>query len=62
MVTGIVQEDLVLEIACKGTDEELWNLLRTLVNNEIPVISFNKVDGNLEHIFMEVTSDEEVVL
>ncbi|NLO82284.1 MAG: ABC transporter ATP-binding protein [Clostridiales bacterium] len=62
MVTGIVQEEQFLEVTCKGNDEELWKLLRTLVNSEIPVISFNKAEGNLEHIFMEVTSDEEMVL
>lgn len=60
MVIGVVQEGQELEVASKGDDEDLWQLLRTLVNSNIPIVSFRKVEGNLEQIFMEVTSDEEV--
>ncbi|MFO7153585.1 MAG: ABC transporter ATP-binding protein [Caldicoprobacter oshimai] len=62
MVTGVVQEDQELEVACKGSDEDLWQLLRALVSSDVPVVSFRKMEGNLEQIFMEVTSDEEMAL
>ncbi len=62
MVTGVIEEDQELEVACRGGDEDLWQLLRTLVSSDVPVVSFRKMEGNLEQIFMEVTSDEEVVL
>ncbi len=62
MVTGVVQEDQELEVACKGSDEDLWQLLRAFVSSDVPVVSFRKMEGNLEQIFMEVTSDEEMAL
>lgn len=62
MVTGVVQEDQELEVVCKGSDEDLWQLLRALVSSDVPVVSFRKMEGNLEQIFMEVTSDEEMAL
>lgn len=62
MVTSVIEEDQELEVACRGDDEDLWQLLRILVNNDVPVISFRKMEGNLEQIFMEVTSNEEVAL
>ncbi|MCM8899738.1 ABC transporter ATP-binding protein [Caldicoprobacter algeriensis] len=62
MVTSVIQEDQELEVACKGSDEDLWQLLRALVSSDVPVVSFRKMEGNLEQIFMEVTSDEEMAL
>ncbi|AEE96734.1 ABC transporter ATP-binding protein [Mahella australiensis] len=61
LVSDIFQEDDMLEIGYKGKDEDLWPLLKTLVANDVPVISFSKTDGNLEKVFMEVTQDEEMV-
>jgi ABC-2 type transport system ATP-binding protein len=61
LVSDIFQEDDMLEIGYKGKDEDLWPLLKTLVANDVPIISFNKTDGNLEKVFMEVTQDEEMV-
>lgn len=61
LVSNMFQEDDMLEIGYKGKDEDLWPLLKTLVVNDVPVISFSKTDGNLEKVFMEVTQDEEMV-
>jgi ABC-2 type transport system ATP-binding protein len=61
LVSDIFQEDDMLEIGYKGKDEDLWPLLKTLVANDVPIISFSKTDGNLEKVFMEVTQDEEMV-
>ena len=62
MVTGVVEEDQELEVACRGSEEDLWQLLRVLVSSDVPVVSFRMMEGNLEQIFMEVTSDEEMAL
>mgnify|MGYP000899913108 FL=1 len=62
MVTGVVEEDQELEVACNGSEEDLWQLLRVLVSSDVPVVSFRQMEGNLEQIFMEVTSDEEMAL
>lgn len=62
MVTGVVEEDQELEVACNGSEEDLWQLLRVLVSSDVPVVSFRMMEGNLEQIFMEVTSDEEMAL
>jgi len=60
LVKGIVQEGNELEVSYQGQDDDLWKLLRVLVNQEMPVVSFSKAEGNLEKIFMEVTTSEEV--
>ncbi len=62
MVEGIVQEGNTLEITYDGEDQDLWKLLKALVDHKLPIISFGKADGNLEKIFMEVTKGEEVAL
>lgn len=38
-----------------GGDKEASNLLKTLVNRDIPVTSFTKSVGNLEDVFMQIT-------
>jgi ABC-2 type transport system ATP-binding protein len=38
-----------------GTDELLSGLLTSLINQGIPVISFNEVTGDLEDVFLQVT-------
>jgi ABC-2 type transport system ATP-binding protein len=49
----------VLEIALNCEEEFMREVLKKLVNEEIPVVSFNTVDGNLEDIFMRVTATVE---
>jgi len=61
LVDEIIQEGEILEVTYGGEEHELWKLLKVLVNQEIPVISFAKAEGNLEKIFMEVTQGEEIL-
>ncbi len=61
LVDEIIQEGEFLELSYGGEENELWKLLRELVSREVPVISFAKVEGNLERIFMEVTQNEELL-
>ncbi|HZJ57010.1 MAG TPA: ABC transporter ATP-binding protein [Clostridia bacterium] len=62
LVEEIIQEGNSLEVTYSGEDQDLWKLLRILVNQELPILSFGKADGNLEQIFMEVTKGEEMAL
>lgn len=41
----------------KGSDEEIAKILKTLINNDIPVVTLNKSIGNLEDIFMKITEE-----
>ncbi|MDP4090472.1 MAG: ABC transporter ATP-binding protein [Bacillota bacterium] len=49
----------VVEAAFKGDDKFMSDLLIRLVENNIPVVSFNQLDGSLEDIFMKVTASLE---
>lgn len=41
----------------KGSDEEIAKILKTLIKNNIPVVTLNKSIGNLEDIFMKITEE-----
>lgn len=43
-----------------GNEEECAVLLKTLVNREIPVISFNRESTSLEDIFIKITDKEAI--
>lgn len=43
----------------KGGEEEAFALLKTLINNNIKVSSFNRKEGNLEDLFIELTETRE---
>ncbi|GFZ34544.1 ABC transporter ATP-binding protein [Clostridium zeae] len=49
----------IIEASFKGDDRYMNELLVRLINNKIPVVSFNQLDGNLEDIFMKVTATLE---
>jgi ABC-2 type transport system ATP-binding protein len=52
------QADLPLDAVrfdFSGSDQELSQLLSTLISQEIPIISFNEVTGDLEDVFLQVT-------
>jgi ABC-2 type transport system ATP-binding protein len=51
-----VANELVVDCACN--DRELADLLRLLVQRDIPLLSFAPVEENLETIFMRVTKGE----
>jgi ABC-2 type transport system ATP-binding protein len=38
-----------------GNDQELSELLSNLINQGIPIVSFNEVTGDLEDVFLQVT-------
>ena len=42
-----------------GSDEESVELLKNLVVNNVPVISFNKQQQSLEEVFMKITNEQE---
>lgn len=44
-----------LEVKIEGDDAKIAEVNRFLVNSGIPVISFNKIDNNLEDIFIKLT-------
>lgn len=48
-----------IEISINGGDKELQNILKKLIMNEIPVISFGEESGKLEDVFMKVTERSE---
>lgn len=58
-VISVVRNENNIEIAIKGGDEEIQNVLKKLVINDIPVISFGEENGKLEDIFMKVTERSE---
>jgi len=62
LVNEIILDGQELEISYGGGEEDLWKLLKVLVNQDIPVVSFGKAERNLEKVFMEVLKGEEVAL
>ncbi|MBE3102234.1 MAG: ABC transporter ATP-binding protein [Firmicutes bacterium] len=59
LIDDISGEDQTLEVTYSGSDEDMGKLLKVLVNQDIPIISFTKAEENLEKIFMEVTKDAD---
>ncbi len=45
----------MLRFDFSGSDEELSQLLSSLINQGIPLVSFNEVTGDLEDVFLQVT-------
>jgi ABC-type multidrug transport system, ATPase component len=46
----------IIEANFKGDESFMSSLLTRLIQNDIPVVSFNQLDGSLEDIFMKVTA------
>lgn len=55
----IKKNENILEISFEGSEEEMSKVLTNLVKNDIPVISYSQIGGNLEDIFMKVTNKGE---
>ena len=55
LVEEIAGEDNTLEVSYAGNDDDIAKLLKMLINQDIPVMSFSKEEGSLEEVFMEVT-------
>lgn len=58
-IDGISTGENTIQAYFQGGDEEISAILKTLVNRNIPVVSFSQMDGNLEDIFMKVTGKGE---
>lgn len=54
-VQGIEKEGNTVHMSYDCDDDELWLIIKALVEEAIPVISFTKGENNLEKVFMEVT-------
>ena len=59
LVEDISGEDNVIEVSFSGNDQEMAELLRLLINHEVPVMTFAREEGSLEEVFMEVTKNFE---
>ncbi len=58
-VLDILESTDTMEFAFDGTDEEVSQLLKHIINTQIPILSFKEKEGNLEEIFMQVTGGEK---
>jgi ABC-2 type transport system ATP-binding protein len=59
-VDNIIPGENKVEFDFVGNDGDMNNLLKELIKNEVPIVTFSQVDGNLEDIFMRVTNGGEV--
>lgn len=53
-------EDKTITITFNGSDEECASLLKRLIMNDIPIISFNKEVSSLEDLFIKITDKNEL--
>lgn len=60
MIQNIEEQTTDVQFAFDGTEEQLADILKQLVMANIPVLSFQEKEGNLEEIFMQVTGGETV--
>lgn len=60
MIQNIEEQTTDVQFAFDGTEEQLADILKQLVMANIPVLSFQEKEGNLEKIFMQVTGGETV--
>ena len=57
-VSDIFETENHLEIAFKGDEEATSDLLRHLIQENVPVLSFSEATSNLEEIFLNVTKGQ----
>jgi ABC-2 type transport system ATP-binding protein len=57
-VAEVFVEDGVLEVAFIGDEQATSGLLRHLIQNNVPVLSFAEATSDLEEIFLTVTKGE----
>ncbi|SHJ47926.1 ABC transporter ATP-binding protein [Paramaledivibacter caminithermalis] len=55
LVKSVIENGRDIEIEFDGEPLELSNLMKRMLNQNIPLISFKPLENNLEDIFMEVT-------
>lgn len=49
--------DNVVEFSINGDELEISNILKRLVKNEIEVLTYSKIEGNLEDVYMKITKE-----
>lgn len=57
-ISAFKVEGNVIKANFKGEDSELSEILRSLILNEVKVVSFTEEDTNLEDLFMKITRGE----
>ena len=55
----IIENTDDIEFAFDGDDKQLSVLLKDIVMEDIPLLSFKEKEGNLEEIFMQITGGNE---
>jgi len=55
LVGEVYDNEYDIEFEYNGEEKDVVQLIKKLINNEIPIISFNPEQENLEEIFMKVT-------
>lgn len=58
-VENIKVDGNVILANLKGGEEESFMILKTLINNEVKVSSFNRKEGSLEDLFIQLTETRE---
>ncbi len=58
-ISEIIENTDDVEFAFDGNDKELSLLLKNIITEDIPIISFKEKEGNLEEIFMQITGGNE---
>ncbi|BCZ48502.1 ABC transporter [Clostridium gelidum] len=53
-------ENKIITITFNGNEEECVGLLKTMIMNDIPIISFNKEVSSLEDLFIKITDKNEL--
>lgn len=55
LVSEITENAQDIEFNFEGDDNEIAKLIKYIVSNDIPIVSFKEKEGNLEDIFMRLT-------
>ncbi|WP_032121362.1 ABC transporter ATP-binding protein [Clostridium amazonitimonense] len=56
-LSNVLVEGNNITLGFSGQEQDMVDILRTLVINNIPVVSFTKGSGNLEEVFMKITEE-----
>lgn len=55
LVGAIYDNDRTVEFEYNGDEKEVVQLIKKMISKDLPILSFNLVQSNLEEIFMKVT-------
>lgn len=57
-LSNLIVDNKNITVGFGGKEQEMVEVLKILINNDIPVVSFAKESGNLEDIFMKITEKQ----